>query len=256
MNPPPKRGRVPLERALSKLGIASRTQARQWILDGRVQIGGKVCTDPLRMIVPESAEIGIDGAKPKLAEPLTIALHKTKGLVTTRSDEKGRATVYALLEGIDTHLIPVGRLDAATTGLLLLTNNTQFSAWLTDPRQQIPRVYIAQVRGEFTTEKAHLLEHGVENKCEELGAAAVEILKTSGRESTLKITLTEGKNREIRRMLLQVGHEVTKLKRISFGGIHLGELAPGKYRVLSNEELQGAFPSFSSSFARQPFPGI
>ncbi|MGK5087083.1 pseudouridine synthase [Bdellovibrionota bacterium FG-2] len=235
-------GRVPLERALSKMGIASRTQARQWILDGRVKIAGSVCLDPLRMVVPESTEMTVDGAKPNISAPLTLALHKTKGLVTTRSDEKGRPTIYSLLAGIETHLIAVGRLDAATTGLLLLTNDTQFGAWVTDPKNQVPRVYIAQVRGDFTPEKARQIEAGVEHEGEALGATDVDILKSSGRESTLQITLTEGKNREIRRMLSQVGHEVTKLKRISFGGICLGELAPGKYRELSKEELESAFP--------------
>jgi 23S rRNA pseudouridine2605 synthase len=238
----PRPGHVPLERALSKLGLASRSEARELIRAGRVRVDGAVATDPLREVVPERIRVEIDGRPASRAEPLTILLHKPRGVVTTRSDPEGRPTVYSCLEGLETHVIPVGRLDAATTGLLLLTNDTRFADWVTDPRNEVPRVYIVTVRGELSDETARRLEEGVEESGERLGARAVQVRKRSRRETHLVVELTEGRNREIRRMLAAVGHEVTRLKRVSFGGLELGDLEPGRWRVVPPEELARAFP--------------
>lgn len=133
-----KTGLVPLERALSKLGLASRTEAREMIRTGRVAVEGRIETDPLREVVPETVRLEIDGLPAGRAEPLTILLHKPRGVVTTRSDPEGRPTVYSCLKGLDAHVVPVGRLDAATSGLLLLTNDTRFSDRITDPRNVPP----------------------------------------------------------------------------------------------------------------------
>ncbi len=237
-----KPGFVSLERAMSKLGLASRSEARELIRAGRVAVGGRTETDPLREIVPESAGIEIDGSSTRRAEPLTILLHKPRGVVTTRSDPQGRPTVYGCLEGLETHLIPVGRLDAATSGLLLLTNDTRFADWVTDPRNEVSRVYAVTVRGELGDGTAKRLEKGIEDAGERLTARSIHVRKRSRRETHLIVELTEGKNREIRRMLDAVGHEVTRLKRVSFGGLELGELAVGRWCVLSTEELREAFP--------------
>lgn len=226
-----KKGQVPLERALSKLGLASRTEARTLVREGRVAVNGHPVTDPLFAVAPESARIEIDGQKAALPRPVTILLHKPRGVVTSRSDPEGRPTVYGCLEGLDAHVVPVGRLDVATSGLLLLTNDTRFSDWVTDPRNGIPRVYLVTVRGELSDDQARRLEEGI-----------VTVRKRSKRETHLVVELTEGKNREIRRMLAGVGHEVTKLKRVSFGGLELGELPPGRWREVTREELQAAFP--------------
>ncbi|HEX6902811.1 MAG TPA: pseudouridine synthase [Thermoanaerobaculia bacterium] len=231
-----------MERALSKLGLASRSEARELIRAGRVRVDGAVAVDPLREVVPERVRVEIDGRPASRAEPLTILLHKPRGVVTTRSDPEGRPTVYSCLEGLETHVIPVGRLDAATTGLLLLTNDTRFADWLTDPRNEVPRVYVVTVRGELSDGTARRLEEGVEESGERLGARAVQVRKRSGRETHLIVELTEGRNREIRRMLAAVGHEVTRLKRVSFGGLELGDLEPGRWRVVPPEELARAFP--------------
>lgn len=238
----PRPGHVPLERALSKLGLASRSEARDLIHAGRVKVDGAVETDPLREVVPERIRVEIDGRPARRAEPLTVLLHKPRGVVTTRSDPEGRPTVYSCLEGLETHVIPVGRLDAATTGLLLLTNDTRFADWLTDPRSEVPRVYVVTVRGELSDATARRLEEGVEESGERLGARAVQVRKRSRRETHLIVELTEGRNREIRRMLTAVGHEVTRLKRVSFGGLELGDLEPGRWRVVPAEELARAFP--------------
>lgn len=233
-----KKGQVPLERALSKLGLASRAEARALVRDGRVSVDGRPVADPLFAVVPERARIEIDGRRPELPRPLTILLHKPRGVVTTRSDPEGRPTVYGCLEGLDAHVVPVGRLDAATSGLLLLTNDTRFADWITDPSNEVPRVYLVAVRGELSDGEARRLEEGIED----MTARSVVVRKRSKRETHLVIELTEGKNREIRRMLAAVGHEVTKLKRVSFGGLELGDLEPGRWREVGEEELRGAFP--------------
>lgn len=242
---PPPPGKVSLERALSKLGFASRTQATRLIAEGRVRVGGRVATNPRLWVTPETAGIEVDGAVVEKAKWRTVLLHKPKGVVTTRSDERGRATVYASLGKGGVGLVPVGRLDLTTTGLLLLTNDTRLSAWVTDPVNAVPRVYLATVRGLVTPGEARRLVDGVEDAGEELGAARVEVRKASGRESHLVIELVEGKNREIRRMLDSLGHEVTRLKRVSFGGLELGEeLEPGEWREVSKDEISAAFPGF------------
>jgi len=235
-------GFVPLERALSKLGLATRTEARNMIHAGRVAVDGRSETDPLREVVPERIQIEIDGRPAFRAEPMTVLLHKPRGVVTTRSDPEERPTVFDCLKGLEVHVVPVGRLDVATSGLLLLTNDTRFADWVTDPRNEVPRVYVVTVRGELADENARRLEEGIEDAGERLAARTVTIRKRSRRETHLIIELTEGKHREIRRLLASVGHEVTRLKRVSFGGLELGELAPGKWRAVSAEELRGAFP--------------
>lgn len=243
---PPERSRKPghvaLERALSKLGLASRSAARKLIQAGKVAVDGRTETDPLREVVPERIRIEIDGRSADRPEPLTILLHKPRGVVTTRSDPEGRPTVYGCLEELDTHVVPVGRLDAATSGVLLLTNDTRFADWVTDPAHEIPRVYLVTVRGELSDASARRLEEGIEESGEVLAARKIAVRKRSKRETHLVVELTEGKNREIRRMFAAAGHEVTRLKRVSFGGLELGELEPGRWRVISPDELRAAFP--------------
>jgi 23S rRNA pseudouridine2605 synthase len=241
-----KPGHVALERALSKLGLASRTRARAMILEGKVSVNGVVKRDPLFAVVPEKARIEIAGERVERADRRTFLLHKTKGTVTTHSDEKGRPTVFGLVAELGLHLIAVGRLDAATTGLLLLTNDTRLAAWLTDPRNGLKRTYLVTVRGLIDDARLALLRAGITDAGETLHAEAVVLRKASGRESHLTVTLTEGKNREIRRMFAAVGNEVTRLKRVAYGGIDLGDLAPGKWRELSSGELTQAFPGLPS----------
>lgn len=237
-----KPGHVPLERALSKLGLASRTEARELVRAGRVAVDGRTADDPFLSVVPERIRIEIDGRPARRAEPLTVLLHKPRGVVTTRSDPEGRATVYGCLTDLDEHVVPVGRLDAATSGLLLLTNDTRLADWVTDPENEVPRVYLVTVRGELSEATARRLEEGIEDSGERLAARAVTVRKRSRRETHLAVELTEGKNREIRRMLAAAGHEVTRLKRVSFGGLELGDLPPGRWRRVGDAELRTAFP--------------
>jgi 23S rRNA pseudouridine2605 synthase len=235
-------GTVSLERALSKLGLASRTQARALIREGRVRVDGRIARDPGRPVVPERIALTIDGAPAATAPPLTIAFHKPRGVVTTRSDPEGRKTVYDLLTDVPARVVPVGRLDLATSGLLLLTNDTRLADWLTDPRNAVPRVYLVTVRGRVAPETMKTLTAGVSSRGEMLAAAAVELRKASSRESHLVVTLEEGRNREVRRLFEAVGHEVARLRRVQFGGIGIGDLAPGAWRTVDERELHRAFP--------------
>lgn len=241
---------VSLERAISKLGLASRSEARALILGGRVAIDGRMVSDPSRRVIPEQARITIDGESRRGAAPLTILLHKPRGYVTTRSDPEGRKTVYDLLAEVPSRVVPVGRLDLATSGLLILTNDTQLAHWLTDPDSGVPRVYLVTVAGRVTEETAQRLIAGITIGRERMSASDAKVRKASGRESHLVVTLLEGKNREVRRVLDAVGHRVTRLRRVRFGGLELGALAPGRWREVTTAELREAFPAYYSARGR------
>lgn len=230
-------GKVPLERALSKLGAASRSQTRDWILKGRLQVNGRTVHDTQLMVSPEKDKFTVDGRPMRKDGWQAVMLNKPKGVVTTASDEKGRRTVFDLLPSDLRTLHPVGRLDMATTGLLILTNDTRLSSYLTDPANAVLRTYIVTVAGEITEADLARAAAGITDEGELLKPAGLTLRKTSSRESNLTVELTEGKNREIRRLFGALGHEVTALKRVAFGPLHLGALEPGQFRRLTKEEL-------------------
>jgi len=224
-------GKVPLARALSKLGVLSRRQAIDAVLAGRVTVGGRVVSDPGRLVVPERDRLEVDAISAVRAVRRVFAMHKPRGYVTTRSDPERRPTVYDLLppEAVGTQA--VGRLDLATSGLLLFTNDTQLAHRLTDPASAVPRTYVATVRGELADATVdRLIAAGVLDAGEWLRPASVSVRKRSTRETHVTVVLTEGRNRELRRLFAAIGHEVTRLKRIAFGPIELGDLAVGQVR--------------------------
>ncbi|MGC3976127.1 MAG: pseudouridine synthase [Nitrospira sp.] len=224
--------RVTLDRLLSKLGIASRTQAKEWIKAGRVRINQRLVRQPDTWVDWPGDAVTLDEQPLQQGAPRFILFHKPKGLVTTHADEKGRRTIFDVLPPKFTRLHAVGRLDQATSGLLLLTNDTAISSLLTDPKQRIPRRYLVTVRGEITDDRARAAMDGLEDQGERLHCAALTIQKRSGRESHLDVTLTEGKNREIRRLFKALGHDVTRLRRIQYGPFALGALPPGAWREI------------------------
>ena len=239
---------VPLNRALSKLGILSRARATESIRAGRVRVDGRVIKNPAHLVVPERVRIAIDGEPQTRAAWRTILFHKPRGVVTTRRDPQGRQTVYDVLGETARGLNAVGRLDLATSGLLLLTSDTQLANWLTDPANAVPRVYVVTVRGEVTADEA-----------ERLPAARVVLRKASKRESHLIVELRSGKNREVRRMFEAIGREVTRLKRVRFGGLEIGDLEPGSWRELTRDEVRDAFQLTIDNLqftkgGRAPFP--
>lgn len=252
MRPAAARGTVALARAMSKLGLASRSEAIALVLAGRARVNGRIVRDPGLRVVPETVVLAIDGAAAEAPATRTIALHKPRGVVTTRHDPEGRPTVYGLIAEAGGGLAPVGRLDLASTGLLLCTNDTRFAAWLTDPESGVEREYIVTVRGEVTPDVAAALEQGLEVDGEWLQPTAIRVRKASGRESHLTVVLCEGRNREIRRLFAAAGHEVTRLTRIRIGGVVLGDLAPGAWRDIPVENVAQAFPEYSGGRSRRP----
>ncbi len=231
-------GHVPLERALSKLGLASRTQARAWISEGRVTVGGLVVRDPQLPVVPERIQVQIDQAPVAQNALILLAYHKPRGLLVTRDDPQGRPTIYSEL-GEKVHGVQaVGRLDQATSGLLLLTNDTQLANLLLDPRSRVTRRYLVEVRGLAGPDLPARLVQGVIDDGERLAADAVTIKKASRRESQLLLDLCEGKNREVRRLLAACGHPVQRLLRIAYGSIALGSLQPGQLRTEDIEAVR------------------
>lgn len=234
--------KVPLARALSKLGVMSRTEAIRRVLAGDVTVGDRVVRDPGYPVVPETARVSVAGEAVARQAPIVLMLHKPRGVVTTRSDPNGRATVHSLLDDVRQYVAPVGRLDLASSGLLLLTNDTRLANWLLDPVNAVARTYIVTVRGELADESVTRIERGIRDRGELLRATSVEVLKRSTRETHVRVELTEGKNRELRRLFAACGHEVTRLKRVTFGGLELGDLAPGQWRIVAPGELTNAFP--------------
>jgi 23S rRNA pseudouridine2605 synthase len=230
-------GTVPLVRALSKLGLASRREAVALVQAGRVQVDGREVTDPSAPVVPERVRLAIDGRSRPRPARVVIALNKPRGVVTTRADPEGRPTVYDLVRDAGVHLATVGRLDRASAGLLLLTNDTRLAAGLTDPARSVPRLYAVTVRGALTDEAAARAETGIADEGECLAARRVTVRKRSRRETHLMVELVEGKNREIRRLFEALGHEVTRLTRVAFGGLELGTLSSGGWRVLEAGEM-------------------
>jgi 23S rRNA pseudouridine2605 synthase len=229
-----KPGYVALERALSKLGAASRREAQRLIEEGLVSVNGRIAHDPFAAVAPERDAILVRGQRARRPEWRTIAFYKPRGCVTTRRDPDGRRTVFDILGDAGRGLIAVGRLDWATSGLLLLTTDTQLAERLTNPANGIVRRYAVTVRGNVSPDAIARLHED-----EELSARRVTVRKRSQRETHLIVDLTEGKNREVRRLFAGVGHEVTRLMRVAFGPIVLGSLSPGEWRTVPSEELQG-----------------
>jgi len=238
---------VPLNRALSKLGILTRSQAGEAIRAGRVRVDGRAILDPATRVVPETARIEVDGRAPNKTTWRTILFHKPRGAVTTRRDPEGRRTIYDVLGPDGAGLIAVGRLDMATSGLLLLTSDTRLANWITDPANAVSRRYVVTVRGRIDEGAVAMLTAGIGKGRERLRAEDVQIRKTSSRESHLIVELREGRNREVRRLFEAVGHEVTRLKRVSLGGLELGGLQPGEWRALSSADVAMAFPGSTRS---------
>lgn len=237
--------RTELQRLLSKRGLASRSKAAKLIKDGKVSVDGKPIRDP-RAFVSVNAKIIVEGTESTATvsnQKILIAFHKPKGVVTTTSDEKGRKTVYDVLPKQYHHLHAVGRLDMATSGLLLFTNDSILANDLLDPKNKIPRTYVVRVRGKISDLKIAQILKGIKDQGEFLRASKIELLKTSHRESTILVTLTEGKNREIRRMFDALGDEVTYLKRISFGAIELLNLEVGQVREIPISSLSVKKPN-------------
>jgi 23S rRNA pseudouridine2605 synthase len=241
VRPGPPGAGVSLARALSKLGVCSRAEARRLVEAGRVRVSGRLALSAARRVDLGRERVSVDGrAIGEPSERLVLALHKPAGYITSRTDPGGRATVYELLDDVGPWVFPVGRLDRDTSGLLVLTNDHRLGERLTDPRHHVPRTYHVRVRGLPDPEALRALRSGVPLRGGDLTRKAeVRVLGTArGGSSWLEIVLTEGRNRQVRRMCEAVGHDVLELVRVRIGAFALGELPSGQWRRLEKEEVE------------------
>ena len=227
-----------LERVLSKAGIGSRTDARGWIGTGRVSVNGKIIRNPDHWIDVKSDRISLDGKPLKAVAKTYILLYKPKGYMTTWRDPEGRPTVYQLIEDAGMWLSPVGRLDLETSGLLVMTNDTDFAEKLTNPDHQVPKTYQIKAATLLSEEQLNQLRKGVQLSDGPTRPAVVTRLRDMGRHTFLEMTITEGRNRQVRRMLEAVDSKVLKLVRIAIGRVRIGDLPIGKWRKLTPEEVK------------------
>ena len=248
--PPIQSRNIGLARALSKLGYCSRSQAGALIRAGRVTLNDITRRDPETPVRIERDQIAVDGCAVKVAENIYLMMNKPRGLVTTASDEKGRDTVYSMLSRGEKPLpwiAPVGRLDKASEGLLLLTNDSEWAALISAPESHLPKTYHVQIDAIATEELIREVVNGVKSEGDFLRAAECRLLRTGKKNSWLEIALEEGKNRQIRRMLNALGLEVLRLVRVSIGPLQLGTLAKGAYRHLTAEEKNALDLSMNES---------
>jgi 23S rRNA pseudouridine2605 synthase len=231
------RGTVSLPRALSKLGLASRAESTRLILAGRVRVDGRVSRDIALRVVPEQVVIQIDGVAQEPPSRIYLMLNKPRGVVTTRRDPRGRPTVHELLDPSLPPVGAVGRLDQASEGLLLLTNDTQWANAITSPASHIAKVYHVHVRPRPDDAQLRALRAGVLDDGELLTARDVSELRHGTRTAWLSVTLDTGRNRQIRRMCATVGLEVDALVRVQLGALRLGELPKGDVRALTPAEV-------------------
>lgn len=234
------KGALSLARALSKFGVCSRREAERWIEAGRVRVGGAPERSPRRFIDPARDRVEVDGQPVgEATERVVIAFHKPAGLVTTRVDPAGRPTVYDALGDVGRWVFPVGRLDRDTSGLLILTNDHRLGERLTSPEHHVPRAYHARVRGVPEEAALRALREGVPLEDGPTRPARVRVLGAArgGLSTWLEIVLTEGRNRQVRRMGAVIGHDVLELVRVRIGRLDLGDLAPGQWRELTPSEV-------------------
>jgi len=234
---PPKQILKTLERAFSKAGAGSRTEARSWIGSGRVRVNGKVIQNPDHWVNLDRDRITLDGKPVRAAGKQYVLLYKPKGYLTTYRDPEGRPTVYDLLTGMDAWVAPVGRLDLDTSGLLILTNDTDLAERLTNPDHKVPKTYQLKSSIILSDDQLQQLRDGIVLSDGPTRPARVTRLRDSVKYSFLELTITEGRNRQVRRMIEALGAKVLKLVRTSIGPIRIGDLPIGRWRPLTNEEL-------------------
>jgi 23S rRNA pseudouridine2605 synthase len=228
-----------LVKILAERGVASRRGAEKMIREGLVTVDGKVQAQPGTLVDARTQDIRIDGRRlPPRPKPVHLVLHKPRGVITTRSDPEGRRTVFDLLEQPAPGISAVGRLDFNTEGVLLLSNDGELAYRLAHPSYGVTKSYLVKVSGTPDAKKLARLARGVPLEDGPTGPALVEIVVSAGPSSWLLLTLAEGRNRIVRRLVDHIGHRVLKLKRIGFGGITLRGIEPGDTRSMSDGELE------------------
>ncbi len=242
-----KKARATLDRILSKAGIASRATTREWIQKGRVKVNGRVVRNPDHWVEGGKDVVHLDGRRVRDEKKIYVALNKPAGVVTSFGDNRNRPTVYDYLQGLDRWVFPVGRLDMDTSGLLILTNDTDYGERLLQPEFKVPKTYYGKVAGVVSLDEYFRLACGMDiGRGETTGAAIIREVRSTDKYTWFELTITEGKNRQVRRMFEAIGHAVLKLVRIRIGSLDLGDLPIGKHKVLSSKEAFRALRTSNS----------
>jgi 23S rRNA pseudouridine2605 synthase len=228
-----------LQKVLAAAGLASRRKCEEIITQGRVTVNGKAVTELGAKVDPANDEIVVDGKRIAQQQKIYLALHKPKGVITSAKDPEGRQTVMDYLHGIKERVYPVGRLDYDTEGLLLLTNDGEFANLLMHPRHHVPKTYLVTTKGVPHGSLLDKLRNGIELDDGKTAPAEVEYADADPdtKEAVVQVTITEGRNRQVRRMFEAIRTPVLRLKRTRFGSVFLGGLQRGKYRHLTKAEL-------------------
>jgi pseudouridine synthase len=227
-----------LDRVLSQAGLGSRTEARRWIAEGRVAVDGKKIQTPDAWVDPEHQKVTLDGRPMRSARKIYLLLYKPKGYVTTYKDPDNRPTVYELLKDVPDKVFSAGRLDLDSSGLLIFTNDGTFADRITSPESHVPKTYLVKSSLLLSDEQLDQLRQGVVLSDGPTRPAEVKRIRNSERYTFFEITLTEGRNRQVRRMVETLGAKVLKLVRTKFGNIEIGDLQIGKYRTLTDREIR------------------
>jgi 23S rRNA pseudouridine2605 synthase len=227
-----------LDRILSKAGIGSRTDARKWIGAGRVAVNGKTIQSPDLWVDAKRDRVTLDGRPLVAREKQYLLLYKPKGYLTTYKDPEGRETVYDLLPEAGEWVVPVGRLDQDTTGLLIMTNDTDFANYIMSPESKVPKTYLVKSSLRLSDDQLDRLRAGVELADGPTRPAIVKRIRDSARYTFFEITITEGRNRQVRRMVEALDAKVLKLVRTQIGPIAIAGLEIGKHRALTAEEVR------------------
>jgi 23S rRNA pseudouridine2605 synthase len=229
---------VRLQKFLAEAGVASRRAGEQFILEGRVTVNGETIRQLGTRVDPIHDRVSVDGKPASIKRKLYVALHKPRGCVCSRKDEFDRPTVYELLPREWTGLYTVGRLDYDTEGLIFLTNDGEFALRLTHPRYEVRKKYVVTVEGRVAGEVLGRFTHGVFHAGEKLKADKARLVSSSLSRSVVELELTEGKNREVRRLFESQNMAIKRLQRLQIGKIKLGELKQGKWRTLTEPEIK------------------
>lgn len=231
-----------IQKVLAQAGVCSRRAAEELIRQGRVRVDGATITEMGTKVDPHRQHITVNGQPLQPAEKkITLLLNKPQGYVTTMSDPQGRPIVSSLIKDIGQRLFPVGRLDLDTEGALLMTNDGELAQKLLHPKFEINKTYQVTIRGTIEPKTIQALERGIDLDGRQTWPARISLHKKTATVTILHIVIHEGRKRQVRRMFEAVGHPVVHLKRLAYGNLHLGNLAPGKYRLLSPKDLNRLF---------------
>lgn len=231
-----------LQKILARAGVASRRRAEELIRAGRVRVDGRVVTEMGLQVDPETQIIECNGVPlPRPEKKVYILLHKPAGFLSTVYDSRQRPIVTDLLPTVKERVYPVGRLDLDTEGALLLTNDGELAQRILHPSHEVNKTYVAEVKGTPSRKKLAALARGIDLEGRKTWPAAIEILHSGAQNTTIEITIHEGRKRQVRKMFEAVGHPVLHLKRTAYGRLGLGDLAPGKYRFLQAADLKMIF---------------